>query len=175
MDLRDDYSFCRELMAPDEQVLWTGKPNQGTIFSVFTGSSLLVTFLVFVFSFFMFHLVRNNDDSLFFLFWVFFMGLCIYSVTIWPFQAYYQRKNTFYVITNKKIYRKRGRKITKLSVKEISGYETTYHNNGTGTIRFTLYVTPHWANGETIEKHFSLENLTDFTRAQQAIAQMDTE
>ncbi|MBP3412280.1 MAG: hypothetical protein J6K89_03390 [Oscillospiraceae bacterium] len=175
MDLRDDYSFCRELMVPNEYILWTGKPNQGTVFSVFTGSSLLLNIVFLGFSYFMLELAKNSDEKVFALLWVAFIAVGIYGLTIWPFQAYYQRKNTLYVITNKQIYRKRWKKITKLSASEMPNYETTYHNNGTATIRFTLNYIPSWSNGETVEKHFSLENLTDVTRAQQAIAQMDTE
>ena len=177
MDQRDDYSFARGQMAPDEYVLWTGRPEQGTILSAVPFSSYLTSLGVIAISLLMFRLCRTAADTSekpLLLFWFIFTAVGIYGLVIWPFQAQHLRKRTFYVITNKKIYRQRGRKFDTLAATDMPGYETKYHNNGKGTIQFTIISSPSWTGNRAITTYFTLDNVPDVDRALQAIARMDT-
>ncbi len=174
MDQRDDYSFARVQMDPDEHVLWTGRPEQGTILSAVPFSSYLTSLGVIAFSIFMYELCRTTSEEPLLLFWFIFFAVGVYGLAIWPFQAQYLRKRTFYVITNRRIYRKRGRKIDNLAAANLPSYETIYHNNGNGTIRFSLVSSPRWAGYRQIATHFTLDNIPDMGHALQAIARLET-
>ncbi|MBR6826180.1 MAG: hypothetical protein IKM59_06490 [Oscillospiraceae bacterium] len=174
MDQREDYNFARDLMEPGEYVLWEGGPAKGTIFSAVPFSSYLTCLGVIAFSVIMRKLTMSVEEGYAYLFWYIFTAVGVYGIFIWPFQAYFTRKNSHYVITNRKIYRKRGRKIDSLPAANMPSYETSYNHNGNGTISFAKTSTPAWANGVQITTRFTLENLPDMDRALQAIARMET-
>lgn len=177
MDQRDDYSFCRDQLSYGEYILWTGRPEQGTLLSVVPFSSYLKSLGVAAFGLFMHKLCESTvkeSERPILLIWYIFVVVGIYSFAIWPFQAQYLRKRTFYAITNKKIYQKRGNKITTLDIANIASYETDYHDNGKGTIRFPITRNITWANNYAMPTHFVLENIPDMDRALQAIAQANT-
>ena len=162
-------------MGYDEQVLWVGQPKQGDFFSTLPLSSYVTSLLWTAACLFMFKLVNSltmEGKQAFLLLWAVFIGIGIYGLIIWPFQAYYQLKNTVYVITNQKIYRQRGHKVKTLSTSEMNGYDTIYRGNGTGTISFPISTVVPGSN-RPYRSEFKLENLTDTSYALQAIARMD--
>ena len=175
MDQQDDYSFCRDQLSYGEYILWTGRPEQGTILSVVPFSSYLKSLGVAAFGAFMYKLcestIKESEKPLLLL-WLIFVAVGIYGFAIWPFQAQYLRKRTFYAITNKKIYQKRGNKIKTLDAADIATCETNYHTGGRGTIRFPIIRIIKWANNYEMPTHFVLENIPDMDRAQQAISRM---
>ena len=175
MDPNIDYSLCRNQMEFGEQVLWVGQPKQGNFFTAVPLSSFLISLAWTAGCLLMYKLVNETmaREKALLLLWLVFTGVGIYSLTIWPFQAYYQQKNTVYVITDKKIYLQRWQKVKTLSVFEMNGYEPVYHKNGTGTIIFPIVTTLSRANNYSYDSQFKLENLTDMDGALQAIAQME--
>lgn len=176
MEQYTDYSFCRNLMSYDERILWTGQPKIGNIFSAVPFSSYVTSFVWTAACVLMYYLVKNfvtEGERIFRLLWVVFIGVGIYGLFVWPFQAYFQQKNTTYVITNKKIYRQRGQNVKSLSVSDMNGYSTSYRKNGTGTISFPITTIVPGAK-RPYRSEFKLENLPDTDRALQAIASMET-
>ena len=162
-------------MGHDEQILWTGQPKVEGIFSSVPLSSYIGSIVWTIVCLLMFKLVRSTAigaELYFLLMWALFVCVGIYGLIVWPFQSYYQQKKTVYVITNKRIYRQRGRKIKKLSTLEMNGYYTNYNKNGTGTISFPITT---MVPGATRPYHseFKLENLPDTEHALQAISRMD--
>ena len=177
MDQRDDYSFCRDQLSYGEYILWTGRPEQGTLLSVVPFSSYLKCLGLSAFGLFMYKLCESTvkeSERPILLLWLIFVAVGIYGFAIWPFQAQYLRKRTFYAITNKKIYQKRGNKITTLDAADITSCETDYHDNGKGTIRFPITRIIKWADNYAMPTHFTLENIPDMEPVLQAIARMDT-
>ncbi len=176
MEQYTDYSFCRNLMGYGEQILWTGRPKVKNIFSAVPFSSYVTSFLWTTACVLMYLLVKNyvtDGGRIFRLLWVVFIGVGIYGLFVWPFQAYYQQKNTTYVITNKKIYRQRGQNVKTLSASDMNGYNTIYRKNGTGTISFPIATMVPGAT-RPYRSEFKLENLPDTDRALQAISAMET-
>lgn len=176
MEQYTDYSFCRNLMGYGEQILWTGRPKVKNIFSAVPFSSYVTGFLWTAACVLMYLLVTNfvtDGERIFRLLWVVFIGIGIYGLFVWPFQAYFQQKNTTYVITNKKIYRQRGQNVKTLSAFDMKGYHTVYRKNGTGTISFPI-VTMVPGSNRPYRSEFKLENLPDTDRALQAISAMET-
>ena len=176
MEEYTDYGFCRDRMSYGEQILWTGQPRVENIFSAVPLSSFIISFLWTVVCLFMFKLAKTTlteAKNAFLLLWLVFIGVGIYGLAVWPFQAYFQQKNTAYVITNEKIYRQRGRKVKTLSASDMNGYNTVYRKNGTGTISFPISTMVPGAK-RPYRSAFKLENLSDTDRALQAIVAMET-
>ena len=177
MDQRDDYSFCRGQMAPGEYVLWTGKPD--TKSNYFTGRNFMNFLFAIPFTAFsVFWIVTaSRAPGPFFLFGIPFLVYGLYILFGSGIRNILLRKDTYYVITNKRIYRRIGKKTDNLSGVNMPPYETIMHSNGNGTIRFTMGANPYRSTdryGHYVVHYFTLDNLADVERAQQAIARMGT-
>ncbi len=175
MDHREDYSFCRGQMAPDEFVLWTGKPDTGS--NYFTGHNFATFLFAIPFTAFaVFWMVTaSKAPGPFFLFGIPFLGYGLYMLFGHWIRNLFLRKNTCYVITNKRIYRRIGKKTDNLPGLNMPPYETVMHKNGNGTIRFTVGTNPYRSTdryGRYAVSCFTLDNLADVDRAQQAISRM---
>ena len=178
MDESRDYSFCRGQMAPDEHILWTGKPEKGNIFTGQNIGTFLFGIPFTAFAVFWTVSVVRNAPGPFFLFGIPFLAIGLYMLFGNFIYTAYMRKRTAYVITNKRIYRRMGQKTDNLSASAMPMYETIIHRNGNGTIRFPMMHDPYYGsrrvNGRLVTRYFSIENVADFDRVQQAIAHMDT-
>ena len=177
MEENRDYSFCRGQMGPDEHVIWSGKPEGGNIF---TGQNI-GTFLFGIpwTAFAVFWTVSvSKAPGPFFLFGIPFLAVGVYMLFGNFLYTAYMRKRTAYVITNKRIYRRMGRKTDNLSASTMPMYETIIHRNGNGTIRFPVMHDPYYGgrrvNGRAVTRYFTIENVADISRVQQAIACMDS-
>ncbi len=174
---QDMYSFCRGQMAPDEFVIWTGKPE--TKSNLFIGQNLSTVLFAIPWTAFAVYLTVTAAQfpGLFFLSGIPFLAIGLYMLFGNFIYTAYMRKRTAYVITNKRIYRRMGRKTDNLSAAVMPTYETIMHRNGNGTIRFPLandpYQRTYRVNGRVVTHYFSLDNLADIDRVQQAIARMD--
>ena len=175
---QDIYRFCRGQMGPDEYVLWQGQPEpKGNLFSI---SDLYNFFIGAFFSAFAIYWMVNAakvpGSSFFFLFGLPFLGIGLYLSLGRALYTVLIRKRTAYVITNKRIYRLRGRKTDNLSASNLPDYDTVCHRNGNGTIRFII-ASPSYHTvsryGRATVRYFTLDNLTDMDRAVNAIARMD--
>ena len=84
----------------------------------------------------------------------------------------YMRKRTAYVITNKKIIRRRGSKLDMLHLNNLPSMTLTVNKNGNGTIRFgqeySYYRSGHrYANASSL---FTLENIPNPVQVQDIIS-----
>ena len=84
-------------------------------------------------------------------------------------QKIYLRNKTFYVITNKKLMIKKGRKIQIYNGNDLPPMEIKIHNNGLGTIIFSEFV---YTGRRRYHRYIMLENLIDVVQAQNAIEVM---
>ena len=183
----ESYYFCRSLMAPDEHILWHGKPEPGTVLS--SQDVFMIPFSLLWCGFAVFWTVgAAKAGGTFGLFGVPFLLMGLYMVFGRLVHAAYLRKNSYYVITNKRIYRQRGKKIDFLSSASMPPYQTIVHKNGCGTVyfqdmmaygrygRYSRYNSTHYAtfnNGMFPGRGFTLDNLADIGRVQNAIEQME--
>lgn len=177
----EEYLFCRNLMAPEEHMLWHGKPEPGRIF---TGQDVfMIPFSLLWCGFAIFWTVGASSAGGFFgLFGIPFVLVGLYMVFGRFIHRAYLQKNSYYVITNKRIYRRRGKKIDFLSAASMPPYQCVIHKNGCGSIYFqdmTVYsrrgyrTTAGYGNTMSPSQGFTLDNLSDIGKVQQAIEQME--
>lgn len=178
MEQSDIYSFCRGQMGADEYILWTGKPEiRGNLFTM--NDFVNNAFGIFVIAFSLFWMkTAMQAPGPFFLSGLPFLAIGLYMLFGRGISGVYLRKRTAYVITNKRIYRRVGRKTDNLPGIHMPAYETVMHKNGNGSIRFVMSQNTYHSTGRyarTPVRYFTLENLADVDRAIQAIARMDTD
>lgn len=170
MDHEADYSFCNHYMLPGESVLWKGHPEKGRLF---TGTDFFVIpFSVFWLGFALFWELAAIDSGIpFMMLWGLpFISIGVYLLFGRFIHKAYLRTRTFYVITNKKLIIKRGKRLTMYTAKDLPPATLQIHSDGNGTISFSETT---YRRGRHYTSHFALENLKDAVRAQNALLQME--
>lgn len=186
-----EFEFAKEYFAPDEHVVWTGKPGKGyplyfaSIVSIILGIFLIYGGMSMLFS---------GDDLMFLIFSSVITVLGLYFI-VEPLIIKITWLNTAYVITNKAVYRKTFKKVSFLHGKTLPPVEVDKLINNNITIRFgcprrhrvvigirtihfgiffhhkRYYIDGYGDNDYT---YFALENISDDTRAaRNAIAAME--
>lgn len=170
MEHTDNYQFCRPYILPGETILWKGHPEKGNLFT--SRDAVLIPFSLFICAFSFFWEYTALQSSLFFAIW----GLPIVVIGLYMLvgryiQAAYLRNKTAYIITDKKIIIKKGRKITMHDGRDLPPMEVEIHRNGNGTILF--YEEIYTRRGRRHNTYIMLENLADVAQAQNAVSMMD--
>lgn len=181
MTYEDDYSFCRAHMAADEYILWKGKPAITPLLS--KSDIFMIPFSIFWCGFAIFWeigVLSSPTPTFFPIFGIPFVCVGLYLVFGRFIHTAYLRKNTRYVITNKKIIRLQGNRVDYLATSTMPPAHYTANKDGSGTIFFS--------SGDTRYRHrynfsfyaagmgqgiFSLENIPNLVQVQQAIDSMD--
>lgn len=176
MDYIDEnYEFCRKLLLSDEYVLWEGRPEKGNAFSGRDMALLPFSLIWLAFSLFWeFTVISSGAPIMFGLFGAPFVLIGIYMLFGKSLSGPRLRKKTFYVITNKRIIIKRGDRIEIYEKEDIPPMNIKMHKNGNATIYFCddMYT----RNGRSRYIYISLDNISDVTGAQNALATlMDSE
>ena len=177
-EMNDDFSFARPYLAPGENVLWRGKPEKGHLLGAQDVIMIPFSIVWCGFSVFWFTTALMNAPLPFALFGVPFVCVGLY-ITVGRFvHISWLHKRTAYVITNRKIIRRRGSKIDMLDGKTMPTIYVTARTDGTGTIRFgeavyyrrgrTYYNTSNATWGPN-NHQFTLENIPDVARVQQIL------
>lgn len=182
MEYKNEYNFIAPYITGDEFVLWKGKPEKGRIFT--SHDFLMIPFSIVWFGFAIFWEtgVLSSGAYLFGLFGIPFIIIGLYLTVGRFIHASYLRKRTFYVITNKKIIRLRGKKIDMLDGKAMPSMRIEIHKNGNGTIKFSDiayrksgfayrdFDLDPWRNGYGM---FTIENIPNVAQVQKIIESMD--
>lgn len=176
-NVMDPYSFCRPYLLEDEYILWKGRPEKGNIFR--QGDLMMVLFALMWLAFSVFWEIIalrsafGGGGPVFLALWGLpFVAIGLYLLFGRFLQTIYLRDKTFYVITNKKIIVKSGRKITLREGKDLPPMDVMIHKNGNGTILFSeTYDTRRGSR----RVYFMLENLADVAQAQNAVSRMEKE
>lgn len=180
MTYEEDYSFARACMGPNETVLWRGKPGTGHLLT--GGDAFMIPFSIFWCGFAIFWettAIIGGVPFFFCLFGIPFVCVGLYLVLGRFLWTAYIRKRTAYVITNKKIIRRRGSKVDVLSKSTLPAAQTEFFKDGSGTVRFCtgVYGSKMAYNQFNITGMetgiFALENVPDVTRVLSAIDQME--
>jgi hypothetical protein len=159
----NEYEFARGYFLPDEYELWRGKskgmdPHQKMIMIPFG-----IVFLVFA----LFWTVSASAmGGPFGLFGLPFIAVGAYIV----FGKNIVGKKTYYVITNKKIYRSQAGRVDMVDLANLPPMRTTGHSNGAGSIYFGEH---HYrSNGRNhYGVVFSIENVDNIAEVQRIISE----
>ena len=167
MDYTDDFSFSYSFLTPGETIIWKGRPAKGHLIS--SQDLLLIPFSLFwcSFAFFWEYSALTSGAPLpFALFGLPFIAFGIYFLVGRFFHTAYLRKRTFYVITNLKIIRKRGKKIDMLDISTIPPLQISAHNDGSGTISFGMLYGDVYSGSTRrgVRVAFTLENIPDVAK-----------
>ena len=171
MDYMDSYQFCSPYILPDESILWKGRPEKGNIFT--SKEFFLLPFSLFIcaFSVCWEYLALQSGQPFVIIWGLPIVGIGFYMLFGRHIQTAYLRGRTFYVITNKKLIIKKGRRITMHDGEDLPPMEVEIHRNGNGSIFF--YEEVYTRRGRRHNTYIVLENLKDVAHAQNAISSME--
>lgn len=177
MEYVDEYGFARSYLTPGEAILWRGKPGKGHLLT--PQDAYMIPFSIFWcgFAFFLeITAIAGGAPFFFALFGIPFICVGVYITVGRFFHAAYLRKRTAYVITNKKIIRKRGNRVDMLDGRTMPSAHITTFSDGSGTIHFgqrVFYRQTGFNDWSQNGMPFSLENVPDVTRVHQILSNMD--
>ena len=173
--------FCRRQMSADEYVLWSGRPEKKGLFLAGAEiGSLIFLILWTIFASVLFYKgLKGSDFFPFVLISAIFpaVGIILLSVQISGFLKL--RNNTEYVITNKRLYRRLGKKAENFSVNLISNYHVAYHRNGNASVIFPGIIESAKIVGRTRKQqvihYVTLVNIANITQVQQILDRVNAE
>ena len=171
MEYLEGFQFCNPYILPGERILWKGRPEKGKYLCA--QDFVLIPFSIFWLGFALFWEWGAIDSGYtFMILWGLpFIGVGIYLLFGRFIHSAYLRNKTFYVVTNKKLIIKKGRRIITYQSQDLPPMTLNLHRNGNGTISFCEAV--RYRGGRTYHNYFSLENIADPVQAQNAINAMD--
>lgn len=167
----DGFGFCSQYITNDEHILWKGCPEKGNLFT--KRDLFMIPFSVMWLGFALFWELSamQSGGGIFFSLWGLpFIAAGVYMLFGRFIYSAYMRDKTFYVVTNRKIVIKAGRKIKVLDGKNLPPMDIELHKNGNGTI---IFSEEYYTRGRRHYTYFMLENLKDVARAENAISSMD--
>ena len=173
-DYNDEYSFIRPYLTAGETVLWRGKPQKGHL--VTAQDIFMIPFSIMWCGFALFWeflAVTSNAPFAMWLWGIPFVCVGLYMVFGRFLWTAYIRKRTAYVITNRKILRARGNRVDMLDGKNMPPVHVTARRDGSGTIRFGQNIYYRYGKMYHNSAVFTLDNVPDAARVQQAIAAME--
>ena len=165
----NEFDFVKSLLVPGENILWKGKPEKGGIFT--KQDIYLIPFSIFWCGFAVSWFVNASGSEFFFtLGGIPCLLVGIYLLIGRFFVTAYVRKNTVYVITNKKIIRKNGKKLDMLDVSNLPPMYTEIYKNGCGTISFGSEIRINKRGKSYEEPLLILDNIANAAQIQNLIA-----
>ena len=173
-EMIDEYAFARPYLAPDEAILWRGRPEKGHLLG--PQDAIMIPFSIFWCGFAIFwevSAISAGAPFFFALFGIPFVCVGLY-ITVGRFiHTAWLRKRTAYVITTHKVIRKRGSKIDMLDANTMPSIHVTAWADGSGCIRFGE---PYYHRGRRYsdswapnDHQFTLDNISDVARVQQIL------
>lgn len=169
MNQSGEFEFCKEYMEDDEYILWEGKPERGLladdivpVMIICGGGCIAVGLLcAYVFS-------RSQMDTGTVLFFCFFCLLGFIFMVAQPLGKSSERKKMRYVIINKRILLKDGKKVFSFSGEDLPPMELYPHKNGNSTLSFgqVLYERD---DDKVLTGSCRLGNLSDAERVKDAL------
>ncbi|MBR7081101.1 MAG: hypothetical protein IKI49_00100 [Oscillospiraceae bacterium] len=177
MDGMEDYSWVSSYLTSGEQILWRGKPEK---YSIFNKNDLyLIPFSILWCGFAIFWewgVITSRTPLMFWLWGIPFVCAGLYFVIGRFFHRSYLLRRSAYVITDRKIIRKSGKKVDMLQKNSLPHMQVDRKSDGSGTIRFAMPRSYMAFNLSFFEYYagFSLVGLSDVRRALNAIETMQS-
>ena len=173
MDYRNDTGWVRPYLGPGESILWQGRPQRFTPFTLYDAYLIPFSLLWCGFAVFWEGLVIKNGVSLFSLFGIPFVLMGLYFVFGRFIYRWYLLKHTTYVITTQKILRRRNKKVEMVQGYSMPPMQVKEHRDGLKSILFgqSSFFQTSGVNRRSSfgEPGFALEFLSDGERALRAI------
>lgn len=174
MDRYDnEFEWVNAQLTGDEYVVWKGKPGKGRIFTA--QDIFLIPFSLMWGGFAIFWELSAimMGAPVFFCLWgipFVLVGLyLIFGRFIWQ---QYMRKRTCYAVTDRRILRLRGNRVTTLSLRPCPEMHITIHKDGTGTISFGAQMPAYYGNRRYGgAAPFLLENIPEANRVFRTITE----
>lgn len=163
-------NFFESFMGMDEYVLWSGKPSRIHYFSKQDLITIPFSLFWLGFSLFWEWQVIQSRQSLFLVLWGMpFVMIGVYLLLIRPFHQASIIRHSYYVITNKQLMIKQGKKISFYTASQLPPVSLKVHRDGTASLYF--YET-YYQNGRNRMYSFGLKNIEDYLGAQNALRQL---
>ena len=159
----NEYDFARGYFLPDEYELWRGKSKGMDPHQMIT----MIPFVLFFLGFAIFWTITaSNVGGAFGFFGLPFIAVGIYLV----FGKGIIGKKTYYVITNKKIYRSQAGRVDMVDLANLPPMRVVGHQNGAGSIYFGEH---HYrSNGKNhYGVVFTIENVDNIADVQRIISE----
>ncbi|MCM1237672.1 MAG: hypothetical protein NC489_47015 [Ruminococcus flavefaciens] len=174
MDDRQPNQINRYLM-PDEYVLWDGRPGSGRLFTKYDICLIPFSILWCGFAIFWETSVLLADTSLLSKLWgIPFVCVGLYLVFGRFFMKFYIRKQTVYVITNRRIFSFFKNRVSTIDYHICPAKTVTRYPDGSGNIFFTSAAQPNiWGTvpGRFPDQNFfALDNVPDVDRILQILS-----
>ena len=178
MEYTDEYNFSRTYIVPGECILWKGKPGKGHLLTRQDIFMIPFSILWCGFAFVWEITAVASGAPFFFGIWgIPFILVGLYITVGRFFHTAYLRRHTAYVITNKKIIRRRGKRVDMLGAGNMPSTHITTFADGSGNIRFGEYNKLNrrfsFDDGFQDGTPFTLENVSDVVRVHQIIGTME--
>ena len=175
----EEFEFCRPYLGNGEYILWKGKPEPG--FSLTPGEKgEMLMGLLFCGVGPLWLVLPAEEVSFLYrlLFASLFLGVGLFTLIVRPLWTLWIRRHTAYVITNKKILRRQGKKVDMLEGRSMPTARWALHKNGNGTVQFgsqSFKAYDTFGRGRTYVNRnlFTLHNLADVRGAQQALQNIE--
>ena len=170
-----DFEFAKKYMVTDEYILWKGRPGKGRILTLSDLYMIPISIILFawVVSGAYINMFSEKDSIFSHIFTVLYVLVAFYILIGRFVHVWLIRSHSYYVITNRKIIRKRLGKIDTLSLSNMPSMDTTFHKNGYGTISFGSVGYDRNKYRTTIPRdndRFALENIEDAAKVQDIIS-----
>ena len=172
----NEYSFCNALLGQDEYVVHRCKPGEGHLFTAQDAHMIPFSLVWAGFAFFWeYQAISSGAPVAFCLFGLPFVCIGLYMLVGRFFHTAWLRKRTYYVITNKRILRKRNHNIDTLDPSNMPPMQLQTFADGSGTITFSHngYYRRNGRRHYSSQTVFSLENVPDVLAVQRHIASME--
>ncbi len=178
-----DYQQCdwiNKYIMPDEYVVWNGRPGKGHLLTSYDIFMIPFSIIWCGFAILWETIAFTSSASLFFKLWgIPFICVGLFMLFGRFILKSYIRKETIYVITNKRIFSFRKNQVQTLDYHMNPTRNVTQHQDGTGTIRF--YSTPTFNTQFSAlfismqsfrhnDQYFELENIPDVDRVFQILS-----
>ncbi len=169
MDNEFDFSWVN--LTAGEHILWKGRPEKGNLIT--RKDFIMIPFGLFFLGFSLFweYSALQSAGASFGLFGIPFVLVGLYMAFGRFVYGAYIKKDTYYVITNKRLVIKKGKRIQIFAARDLPPMEVEVHKNGNGTISF--YENVHMRGNRSYTNFFSLDNISDYMGAQNAISSME--
>lgn len=175
----EDYSFCTPHLTDGEQILWKGKAQQGNMLSCH--HLWEIPFSVFWTGFVLFtgYQIITSGQFVFALLLIPFLAVGLYLMFGRFILTKQLRKHTLYVITNKKIIRKRGNRVKTVNIfsfpqmktrvcRDTNGYIMLLTNRMAFSFAYYIPTEPQFPDGMGTG-FFVLENIPDAKRVERIL------
>lgn len=182
--VNEDYSFCTPYLTEGEQILWKGNAQQGNMLTLY--DLCVIPFSIFWTGFvvFMGYQVLSSGQFVFALFLIPFLAVGLYMMFGRFILTKQLRKHTFYVITSKKIIRKRGNRVRTVNIFSFSQMKKRVCRDTNGYIMFltnfrafsfACYIPtdPQIPDGMGVG-YFVLENIPEVERVEKILTDLRT-